>query len=70
TGAGLQQPKAAATAVPATYAAADDFGVAGSSPSATFARAVSRGQTASATLESRASEIIVPIAQACRPTTP
>ncbi len=80
TDAGLQQPKPVATVVPLTYASSapnrgsqqdtertkPDYGVAATSTSATFAGAMADIQTTSAALETRASAIIVPIAQECR----
>ena len=67
TNAGVQtQPNAAATAVPQTFASNQDLGVAATSPGATFARAIERGENNGTMLESEASAIIVPIAQECR----
>lgn len=64
--AGMQtQPKAAATAVPVTAASGED-GVAGTTPSAAFAKAMQSGQTSGAALEAQASGVIVPIARECQ----
>ncbi|MGA8534495.1 MAG: hypothetical protein WB615_10345 [Candidatus Tumulicola sp.] len=79
TDAGLQQPKPAATAVPLTFAGTPnsgsdahpghstiDYGVASTSTNATFATAMANVQAGSAALETRASAVIIPVAQECR----
>jgi hypothetical protein len=84
TDAGLRQPGPLATAVPLTFASdasnqgsqehpertKPDYGVAATSTSATFAGAMAGVQTTSAELETRASAIVVPIAQECRTAVP